>query len=103
MYGSERLRGKRASQAGTPTAGVHMIRKVTSTELLEMAAAKREEARSRRGLARLASSTGNQREQLQQQASELEAQAAAMEAQAAGMSPAKPRARRPGRRSGGRA
>ena len=61
-----------------------MADKTTSkaSELLKLAAAKREEANSRRALVRLMS-VRELHKQLQQQASELEAEAASLEKEAA--------------------
>lgn len=81
-----------------------MVDKRTSkaNELRKLAAAKREEAGSRRGLARLVSSTASQFDELRQQALELETQAAAMEREATRLMFAKPGKQTPRRRPGER-
>ena len=64
-----------------------------ATELLKQAGTKREEARSRRGLARL-TSAGKPERQLEQQAHELERQAAQLEEEAKRVRSEGPRRRR---------
>jgi|RhiMetStandDraft_4_1073278.scaffolds.fasta_scaffold82632_2 hypothetical protein len=67
-----------------------------ASDLLRQAAAKREEASSRRGLARLALAGEPERE-LERQAHELEVEAASLEREAALLRSEGPRSRRRGR------